>query len=296
MSSVIKATAGVRSHYSEIAGDMLERFSKALAKAGLTTSGLSPNDLAPIDEFHTRQKDATEELVDMLKTHVANKNFAELNWLDVGSGIGGPARHLAHALGCQVTGVDLTDDFTAVGNEMSQWCDMQDKVKLVTGDATNLSDTFPDSSFDGAWQLHVGMNIPTKDKVFQSVRKVLKPGGIFIIYDILARKSNLDQVRYPMPWATKGEFSFVESLDVYQTGLEAANFKVLEVHDRHEISLEFAHKMKAMAMNPDGTRKPLPPLCIGTLSEHMPTMIQNYTEAMTRGDLAPSILIAQAQN
>ena len=117
--------------------------------------------------------------------------------LDIGSGLGGPARTLAETYGCRVTGVDLTLPFCEAAAAMSNWVGLGNQVLFKQGDATNLP--FESETFDAEMTIHVAMNIATKDKMYMEARRVLKPGGIFAVYDVLQGEGG--EVLYPVPWA-----------------------------------------------------------------------------------------------
>jgi ubiquinone/menaquinone biosynthesis C-methylase UbiE len=60
---------------------------------------------------------------------------------------------------------------------------------------------FPDRSFDGAYMLHVGMNIEDKEKLASEVARVLRPGSVFGIYDVM--RTGPGELAYPVPWAAR---------------------------------------------------------------------------------------------
>ena len=94
-----------------------------------------------------------------------------MHLLDIGSGIGGPARYFARHHGCRVTGIDLTEEFIAVARALTSRLRMEGQVSFEQGSA--LSMPFPASTFDVATLLHVGMNIAKKAQLFAEVRRVL---------------------------------------------------------------------------------------------------------------------------
>ncbi len=88
--------------------------------------------------------------------------------LDIGSGLGGPARTLAETYGCRVTGIDLTQAFCDAATAMSNWVGLGSRVSFKQGDATNLP--FENQTFDAAMTIHVAMNIAAKDKMYLEAR------------------------------------------------------------------------------------------------------------------------------
>ncbi len=210
----------VAAHYSGT-GDLAEAIAKRLRDAGKDLDALTPADLAGIDEFHIRGRKATLELAGQMNLD------RESQVLDVGSGLGGPARTLAEAYGCRVTGIDLTEAFCAAANVLSGWLGLGERVAFQQGDATGLP--FADDQFDAAMTIHVAMNIAAKDKMYEQARRVLKPGGIFAVYDVLQGEGG--EVRFPVPWAREPSISHLATPDEMRSLLLDAGFQILNAHD-----------------------------------------------------------------
>lgn len=121
---------------------------------------------------------------------------ADSSVLDINGGLGGTARTLAGEYGCQVTGLDLTLAFCDVAGIMSGWVDLGERVEFRQGNATNLP--FSENQFDAAISVHVAMNIPAKDKMYEQARRVVKPGGILAVYNVLQGEGG--DVLFPTPW------------------------------------------------------------------------------------------------
>lgn len=208
-------------HYWD--GGMRERVLSGLQKAGKDLERLQMADLAPFDEFHLRGLEASRELA-------ARAAFApDDRVLDIGSGIGGPARFLATELGCHVTGIDLTPSFTELATELSQMVGLADQTWFVTGDATEMP--FEDAGFDGVWMQHVNMNIPAKDKLFAEALRVTKPGGRMALHEVVRRA---DSIAYPVPWADDPTQSFLATPDELQSAWEKAGWTTQELVDDSE--------------------------------------------------------------
>ncbi len=198
----------------------------ALEKAGKDLNHLTPEDLAPIDQFHIRGRMATLELARAAGLD-ANKRV-----LDVGSGVGGTSRCLAKEFGCRVTGIDLTDEYCRAAAMLSARVGLTDLVDYRQGDATRLP--FEDAVFDVVWTEHVAMNIPDKRRLYREMHRVLKPGGTLAIYDILAGPSG--PVLFPVPWARTPDTSFLVSPDALRRLLEEAGFTVSDWTDTTEVA------------------------------------------------------------
>lgn len=166
--------------------------------------------------------------------------------LDIGSGLGGPARTVAEAYGCHVTGIDLTEAFCDAAAIMSSWVRLADRVEFRQGDATHLP--FDDGVFDAAMTIHVAMNIARKDHVYVEARRVLKPGGRFVVYDILQGEGG--DVLYPVPWARAPSISHLATPEEMPRLLSDAGFGIVAVTDSTEESQRW---FEGMAQRAAGT-------------------------------------------
>jgi SAM-dependent methyltransferase len=244
--------SAVQAHYGR--GDLLRRIDDSLRAAGRDPARLGIDDLAAVDEFHTRGRQATNELAGLLPERV------DTEVLDVGSGLGGPARFLAARRGLRVVGVDLTPEYVAVAEELTRRCGLTDRVRFLTADATDLP--FPLASFAAACTQHVAMNVEDKAPLYAEAARVLRPGATFVIHDLLQGPGGA--VRYPTPWSADGGTSFLVDPATLERLLEGAGFTVVERHDRRAESLAWFEARAAAAAAPG-----LPPtgihLLLGTL-------------------------------
>lgn len=222
----------VQSHYGEDAG-LARAIAARLEAAGKDMAHLTVKDLRAVDEFHIRGHAATLEVASKLNL------TPSAHVLDIGSGLGGPARALAQLHGCHVTGVDLTPSYCDAASEMSRWVGLEDQVCFRQGDATRLP--FADASFDAALTIHVAMNIAAKDRMYAEAHRVLKPGGRFVIYDVVQGEGG--EVLFPVPWAREPAISHLVTPQQMNTLLTAAGFTILEMSDSTQESADWFARM-----------------------------------------------------
>jgi len=190
---------------------------------------LEPDDLSPIDEFHTRGKESTIEIA----------NLAQLQphhtVLDVGCGLGGSARYLANQHGCSVIGIDLTDEYIDVANKLTEFVKLTDKVSFQQGSALELP--FPSENFDIVWTEHTQMNIADKGQFYGELSRVLKPEGRLVFHDIFSGSTNSPY--YPTPWAEYDSLSSLCTQEEAKTAIQKSNLVVNEWKDKSKESIEF---------------------------------------------------------
>ena len=212
----------VRDHYR--ATGLTERLKTALAVLGPEDQRLTPQQLAGVDQFHTRGLAATAELATLAGI------ASGMAVLDVGSGVGGPARFLAAACGCQVTGVDLSAPFVDAARYLTERTGQGALVSFQTGSALELP--FDAGRFDVALLQHVAMNISDRPRLYREIRRVLKHGGRFATYDVvLGEGQPHDAVHYPAPWARTPATSFLLTAAATREAIEAAGFRTLTWQD-----------------------------------------------------------------
>jgi ubiquinone/menaquinone biosynthesis C-methylase UbiE len=268
----------VAGHYGR--GQLEELILSAVAREGKDPENLTAVDLAAVDEFHVGGLEATQELAKHMELR------AGLRLLDVGSGIGGPARYFAAEHGCRVTGMDLTEEFVRVAGSLTKRTKLDALVEFRQGSALELP--FDAGTFDGAYMIHVGMNIADKAGIFREVRRVLKPAGLFTVFDIMRAKEGA--IQYPVPWALSEETSFVSKVKDYRDALQNAGFHIAQERGRGPFAIEFTERVIAR-MAQGG------PPALGLhllMGEKAPIMIRNILAMMKEGVLEPVELSARA--
>lgn len=268
----------VATHYTH--GSLLQAILDAVKQMGKDPERLAAMDLATGDEFHLGWLPATVALAKDLSL------ASGMHVLDVGSGIGGPARYFAEAHQCHVTGIDLTEEFVQVAAELTRRCGLSDRVSFRQGSALDLP--FGAAAFDAATLIHVGMNIADKARLFAEVRGVLKPGALFCVYEVMMAGEG--DLPYPMPWAQSAETSFVETPDTYRRLLGAAGFKIEREENRRDFVLDLAREMRAK-IEKDGLPALNQHVLIGPEAK---VRLGNVMATLATGTIAPIELIARA--
>jgi SAM-dependent methyltransferase len=269
--------SGVARHYG--AYDVLARIRAGLAEMGYGER-IPPEALKAVDEFHIGGAEATTALLDRLEVR------PDMRVLDIGSGIGGPARNIAARTGCRVTGVDLTPAFVEAAQVLSEMCGMSGQVRFHIGSATELP--LPDRAFDLALLLHVGMNIPDKGGLFREARRVLRDGGAFAVYDVMEIGDGT--LAYPVPWAETEDLSALTTPEAYRNAAERAGFVLIRQEDRSPIALEFFARIRAQAASAAPPPLGLHVLMGSTVKAKMANMIA----AIEAGAIGPVEMIFRA--
>ena len=255
-------------------------------KAGLEAQGIDPAkatvaDLKAADEFHTGGLEATEALLDQLDLKPG------LDVLDIGSGIGGVSRVLASRFEAQVTGVDLTAEFVDTARDLTAMVGLSEQITYHNASATKIP--VADASADLALLIHVGMNIPDKPGVFAEAARVLRPGGTFAVFDVMAGKTDGPLV-YPLPWSTAEDTSFVAPPETYRSAAKAAGFAPVAERDRTEFANTFMARAAARVAE-DGPGPFGVHLMMGPTAKDK---MQNYMANLNAGRIAPTEMIFRA--
>ncbi|WNM25844.1 class I SAM-dependent methyltransferase [Demequina capsici] len=215
-------------------GGLIEAIGAALDGAGLSRGSLRTMDLAAVDEFHIRGRVATLEIIEALSVGQGTRV------LDLGSGLGGPARTLAELTGCTVVGIDLTPEFGAVAAELSRWTGLSERTTFLVGDATRTG--IPDAVMDAVMTVHVAMNIADKLALYAEALRVLRPGGRFVVYDVLQGEGG--DVVYPVPWAHEPSTSHLETPERMRQLLTSTGFAILSERDSSDDSLVWFREVR----------------------------------------------------
>src|SRR5215471_7412324 len=228
---------GVLDHYR--ATGLTERLQAALRIFGPQDQRLTPEQLGVLDQFHTRGLTATAELAALAGI------TADTSVLDVGSGVGGPARFLAATYGCRVIGVDLSEPFVDGARYLTERTGQSGRVSFQTASALELP--FDDGSFNIVLLQHVAMNISDRARLYGEIRRVLKSGGRFATFDAVLSSG---EPYYPLPWAQTPTTSFLLTAAATREAVEAAGFRTLAWQDATETAKAWFARLRASGPPP----------------------------------------------
>ncbi len=261
-------------------GSLLTAIEVALGKMGKSIGTINIADLAPVDEFHLGGRVATERL--MAQLSLTDKHSV----LDIGCGLGGAARFAADVYQCQVSGIDLSLEYVETGNILCDWVNLGKRVNLYQGSALDMP--FANNSFDRAYMMHVGMNIEDKSRLFTELYRVLRPGAILGIYDVM--REQLGELVFPVPWASNSTTSYLATASDYSHELAKAGFKPMQENNRRDFAIEFFKQLRSKTQAKAGP----PPLGLHTLMQESSTAkVGNMMSNIENNTIAPVELIVQ---
>jgi MPBQ/MSBQ methyltransferase len=221
---MMKDIKHIHSYYSP--NNLYNKIIDGLIEIGKELSKITLEDLHPVDEFHIRGTVATKELIQL-------SDFTSgMHILDVGCGVGGSTRRLAHETGCRVTGVDLSAEYIDAAKRLTQLLDMQERVSFHAACALDLP--FEDNSFDGVWSIQMNMNVEDKLSWLKELHRVVKPMGRVVLYEVCANKNT--PVYFPVPWAQDSSISFLVEPDMFRELITSAGFEVDVWRDKTDLA------------------------------------------------------------
>lgn len=260
--------AAVAHHYN--VNGLGAKILDALRSSGLDLGALKPADLAPVDEFHMGGRTATAHVIGLMELPTAARV------LDMGSGLGGVARYLAAECGCFAAGIDITPEFVRVAEMLTELTGLNDRVNFRIGSALDLP--WPAANCYAATTFHMAMNIADRPRLYAEIARVVRPGGVLAIYDVM--KGPNEGMVFPVPWAETGETSFLVTPAEMRKLLSEAGFAVICEEECRENALEHQHARLAQVMADKGP----PPLGLhlltgktsGVKSRNMLNMLQAH--------------------
>ncbi len=256
----------VSGHYTQ--PDLAAAILDALRLEGKNLDALTIDDLAPVDQFHVRGKLSTIELAQRAGI-VPGQRI-----LDVGGGLGGPARALATLFDCDVTVLDLTEEFCRVGEMLTAKLGLAQRVHHHLGNALDLP--FSGASFDVVWTQHSTMNIDDKPSVYAQFQRVLRHGGRYALQEIM--QGDTTPIHFPVPWARDPAISFLLPPATIRQQIETVGLTSLLWIDETASARDWYDKRMQSVANG------LPPLGVHLLlGEDMAAMSRNQIRNLNEG-------------
>lgn len=156
-----------------------EQILHALVARGVSLDRLDEEILKDYDQDHFGGTEANDVLA--AKAGIEAKHLV----LDVCSGMGGPARYLAHRIGCRVVGLDFTGSRHHGAQRLTQLARLDRLVSFRHGNALDMP--FGDAAFDVVIGQEAWCHVPDKVRLIAECTRVVKPGGVIAYTDILRR-------------------------------------------------------------------------------------------------------------
>lgn len=267
----------VAAHYAK--GGLATAIIDGLERAGADLDALTPEDLAPVDEFHTAGRLTT------LKALAMTPIEAGMHVLDAGCGIGGTARCLVKEHGCRVTGIDLTPEYIEVAEMLTRRMGFAEAASFHLGSATQMP--FEAEAFDAGVSFHAAMNIEDRETLYAELARVLRPGAPLCLFDVM--KGPAEGMLYPVPWAETAGTSFLKSREETTALPDEAGFAISAEESLRDFARDFFREAFAKAARADGP----PPLGLHLLTgANAPEKFQNYAQALEAHQIEPVILVA----
>ena len=268
----------VTDHYGD--RDLAACILAKLESLGISRESLQADDLAPFEELHIGGRQATKYLIDRLSLEAGH------HVLDVGCGIGGAVRYIAANTGCRVTGIDLTPSFIQAAETLTKVVGLEDRAFFDVGSA--LAMPYDEAQFDAVVTMHVAMNIFDRTSLYQEMSRVLKPGGIIGIFDIM-RKSD-DALTFPVPWADSPAISHLVTPEEMVKLLACAGIVVTEIEDRTDVAVDFFRRILVDTPSAD-----LFPALHITMQDSDVKLLNTLTN-IEAGNIAPVLMIASRRD
>ncbi|MDH5766457.1 MAG: methyltransferase domain-containing protein [Gammaproteobacteria bacterium] len=229
----------IQSYYSP--DNLYQKIMDGLALIGKDQSGLTLDDLQPVDEFHIRGDTATRELIKL------SGFTSDMHVLDVGCGVGGSTRRLSHDTGCRATGIDLSEHYIDTATKLTELLNMQERVQFKAENALDLS--FDDNSFDGVWSIQMNMNIEDKQLWVDELFRVVKPGGRVVLYEVCGGENT--PVYFPVPWAQNETMSALVPPESFKEIIQSSGFAIETWTDKTDLARAAFSHMKEPVGEPE---------------------------------------------
>jgi len=215
--------------------DLCKKVNAILDNRDIDIEKLSKDILAPIEELHLHGRAATMELANEVGLN------EKMSVLDIGCGIGGPARTLASEFGCHITGIDLSKEYCNAAELINNKLGLNENIKIQQVNALDMP--FDNAEFDVVFMQHVLMNIENKQQLFSQINRVLRPKGRFAHYTICA--GSVVPIQFPVIWASNPDISFLLPPSELRQLISKNGFREISWKDYSTIILEGMQKERS---------------------------------------------------
>lgn len=275
----------INAHYNR--AHLTDHIHASFRQGGKDLESLTRDDLTVFDEFHVKGRRATRELAQMADIPPG------IRLLDIGCGVGGPARTLAAERGCRVTGLDIVEQYCRAASRLTAAVRLDHQISYANGDARTLP--FAAGVFDRVWIQHVAVNVENKKGLFREIRRVLHPNGRLVMHEVCS--GAVSPPRYPVPWASDARIDFPIPPEHLGRILNEAGFEALVWEDVSASSLAWFEKAWPKAVERFVQENPVPGihLLMGeTMPQKMRNMVKNLKQDRIRivvADLAIQMML-----
>ncbi len=256
----------VQAHYTK--ENMADKIFSTLSESGVDINNLTREDIASYEEFHIGGREATRLLAEYASIQ------SEKSVLDIGCGIGGPARTLAAEFSCTVTGLDLTEEFVKTAQIISDKLSMSDEVNFLQGSGTELP--FDDNSFSAVWTQHMTMNVERKDLLFSEISRVLKPNGKYVFHEVI--KGDEVELLFPVLWASDRKGSHLIPDKQFCDLINSTGLTQVKIKNHTDLALLFFEQMQKSSQESSETKTSIRSFLNKDFPERAKNVYQNLKE------------------
>jgi ubiquinone/menaquinone biosynthesis C-methylase UbiE len=214
-----RLTSGVPRHRHRPVPRLAQVIFDELCAAGRDPRRVSVDDLVYFDQLHAGGRAFTDRLA--LRARLA----PGLRVLDIGGGLGGPARVIASVYGCSVFVIDRDAEFCRSGAVLTERAGLAERVSFIRGDALMLP--FGDAEFDVVWMQQTGMTIEDKRRLYGEAHRVVRSGGKLVLQEITAGSAQAGPALFPILWADSAASSFLPTAPDLRGVCREAGFREL---------------------------------------------------------------------
>jgi len=200
----------------------VDRIFNELREIGKSTSStLLVEDLTKFDQLHYHGTDAIDIFIEKLEINEKTKI------LDVGSGMGGPARYIANKTGAEITAIELQSDQNNLAKDLTKKCGLSNKINHICGDILDYD--FNNQTFDVVVSWLTLYHIANHEILLKKLFDLLNPNGFFYTEDITSRINLSDADRKEIKKEIYG--IYLPYFDNYISNLKQNGFKLIFSED-----------------------------------------------------------------